>query len=414
MSAHPQQANHDTTSEVTAMRVLIALSISHLLNDTIQAVVPSIYPLLKTEFTLSFTQIGLITLVFQCTASLLQPMVGSYTDRRPMPYSLPVGMTLTLGGLIMLALAPSYTVILISAVFIGAGSSIFHPEASRLARLASGGKHGFAQSLFQVGGNFGSALGPLLAAGIVMTRGQIYVLWFALLALIGIGMLTWIGRWYQEKLAHQKRTHRTTPAAVASPLPRNRIILALSVLALLIFSKYIYLVSLTSYYTFYLIGKFGLSAPQAQLYLFLFLFAVAAGTIIGGPIGDRYGRKKVIWVSIFGTAPFTLFLPSMGLMGTAVLSIIIGIILASAFSAILVYAQELMPGKVGLISGIFFGFAFGVAGIGSAVLGWLADQTSIEHVFHLCSYLPLIGLLTAFLPNLKPARSERTIKESNA
>lgn len=405
MPAGEPQTHHDHTSGDTAMTVLVALSVSHMLNDVIQAVVPSIYPLLKSKFVLSYTQIGLITLVFQCTASLLQPMVGHYTDRKPMPYSLPVGMGLTLGGLIMLAFAPSYTVILISAVFIGSGSSIFHPEASRLARLASGGKHGFAQSLFQVGGNFGTALGPLLAAAIIMTRGQVHVLWFALLALIAIGVLTKVGHWYRERLAHIKVTHAGSKSvATTSPLPRNRIVLALSVLALLIFSKYIYLVCLTSYYTFYLIGRFGLTAQQAQLYLFLFLFAVAAGTILGGPIGDRYGRKKVIWVSILGTAPFTLLLPSMGLVGTALLSVVIGVILASAFSAILVYAQELMPGKVGLISGVFFGFAFGVAGIGSALLGALADHTSINYIFQLCSYLPLLGLLTAFLPNLEPGK----------
>ncbi len=404
MSASEQRTHHDHTSGDTAMTVLVALSVSHMLNDTIQAVVPSIYPLLKSKFVLSYTQIGLITLVFQCTASLLQPLVGHYTDRKPMPYSLPVGMGLTLAGLIMLAFAPSYAVILWSAVLIGGGSSIFHPEASRLARLASGGKHGFAQSLFQVGGNFGSALGPLLAALIIMTRGQIHVLWFALLAFIGIGVLIKVGHWYRARLALIKVARAGMNSVAVSPLPRNRIILALTVLALLIFSKYIYLVSLTSYYTFYLIGRFGVTAQQAQLYLFLFLFAVAAGTILGGPIGDRYGRKKVIWVSILGTAPFTLLLPSMGLVGTAILSVVIGMILASAFSAILVYAQELMPGKVGLISGVFFGFAFGVAGIGSALLGSLADHTSIDYVFHLCSFLPLLGLLTAFLPNLEPGK----------
>ena len=404
MSVSEQQNPHDHSSGDTAMTVLVALSVSHMLNDIIQAIVPSIYPLLKTKFDLSYTQIGLITLVFQCTASLLQPLVGNYTDRKPMPYSLPVGMGLTLCGLIMLAFAPSYSVILWSAVLIGAGSSIFHPEASRLARLASGGKHGFAQSLFQVGGNFGSALGPLLAAFVIMTRGQIHVLWFALLAFIGIGVLIRVGHWYRERLAQIKTRRAGANHTAPSPLPRNRIILALSVLALLIFSKYIYLVSLTSYYTFYLIGRFGVTAQQAQLYLFLFLFAVAAGTILGGPIGDRYGRKKVIWVSILGTAPFTLLLPSMGLMGTALLSVVIGVILASAFSAILVYAQELMPGKVGLISGVFFGFAFGVAGIGSALLGALADRTSIDYVFHLCSFLPLLGILTVFLPNLEPGK----------
>lgn len=386
------------------MKVLIALSVSHMLNDTIQAVVPSIYPLLKTEFDLNFTQIGLITLVFQCTASLFQPLVGSYTDRKPKPFSLPVGMGLTLIGLVMLALAPTYHIVLFSALFIGGGSAIFHPEASRLARLASGGKHGLAQSLFQVGGNFGSALGPLLAAIIIMGRGQAHVLWFALLALLGIAVLIRVGHWYRNILANLKRTPTSAAHHAPSLLPRKKIILALIVLGLLIFSKYIYLASLTSYYTFYLIERFGQTATQAQLYLFLFLFAVAAGTIIGGPIGDRYGRKKVIWVSILGVAPFTLLLPYVGLMGTAVLSVVIGVILASAFSAILVYAQELVPGKIGLISGVFFGLAFGVAGIGSAALGWLADHTSIEYIFHLCSYLPLIGLLTAFLPNLEPSK----------
>ncbi|MCF7689306.1 MAG: MFS transporter [Cephaloticoccus sp.] len=389
------------------MRVLVALSVSHLLNDTIQALVPSIYPLLKTQFVLSFTQIGMITFVYQCVASLLQPLVGRYTDRQPLPYSLPVGMSLTLGGLVLLALAPSYTVILLSAVLIGAGSSIFHPEASRLARLASGGKHGFAQSIFQVGGNFGSSLGPLLAAAIVMPRGQVHVLWFALLALLGIVVLTRVGRWYQQHLSDLKKSVRFRAAPKRNPLPRKQVIRALGVLAVLIFSKYFYLASLTSYYTFYLIGRFQLSAAQAQLYLFLFLFAVAAGTIIGGPVGDRYGRKLVIWISILGVAPFTLLLPHVGLTGTAVLSVIIGVILASAFSAILVYAQELLPGKVGLISGVFFGFAFGMAGIGSALLGWLADHTSIAYVFHLCSFLPLLGLFAAFLPRLETAKPRR-------
>jgi len=394
------------------MKVLLALSVAHMLNDIVQALLPSIYPLLKAQFTLTFTQIGMITFVFQVTASLLQPLVGNYTDRRPMPYSLPIGMACTLLGLVILALAPSYGVILLAAVLIGSGSSIFHPEASRLARMASRGKHGFAQSIFQVGGNFGSSLGPLLAAVIIMPRGQRHILWFAVIALAGIVLLTWVGRWYRERLLRKKVAVPVTASAIdlgevrTVELSRGKISLALSVLALLIFSKFFYLSSLTSYYTFYLIGRFDLSASQAQLYLFLFLFAVAAGTILGGPAGDRYGRKKIIWISILGVAPFTLMLPHVGLLATAVLSVIIGVILASAFSAILVYAQELMPGKVGFISGIFFGFAFGMAGIGSAVLGKLADETSINYVFQLCSFLPLIGLLTALLPNLEPGRPD--------
>ncbi len=398
--------------ESTAVKVLLALSVSHMLNDIVQALLPSIYPLLKTQFTLTFTQIGMITFVFQVTASLLQPLVGNYTDRRPMPYSLPVGMACTLVGLVILAMAPSYGVILLAAALIGSGSSIFHPEASRLARLASGGKHGFAQSIFQVGGNLGSSLGPLLAAAIIMPRGQRHILWFAVVALAGIVLLSWVGRWYQQNLRRRKTTRPATATATLVPelpavsLSRAKVVMALSVLGLLIFSKFFYLSSLTSYYTFYLIGRFDLSASQAQLYLFLFLFAVAAGTILGGPAGDRYGRKMIIWISILGVAPFTLVLPHVGLAATAVLSVFIGVILASAFSAILVYAQELMPGKVGFISGVFFGFAFGMAGIGSAVLGKLADETSIDYVFQLCSFLPLIGLLTALLPNLEPGRPD--------
>ena len=407
MSAADPTGNDSPETQTTAMNVLVALSVSHMLNDTIQALVPSIYPLLKTEFALSFTQIGMITFVFQVTASLLQPLVGIYTDRRPLPYSLPVGMALTLAGLVLLALATSFHLILVSAVLIGAGSSIFHPEASRLARLASGGRHGFAQSLFQVGGNFGSSLGPLLAAAIIMPRGQTHVLWFALLALVGIVVLTRVGRWYRDSLIRLKNSRRAPAVVAANPLPRRRIVAALAVLAVLIFSKYFYLISLTNYYTFYLIDRFQLSASQAQLYLFLFLFAVAAGTILGGPAGDRYGRKLVIWISFLGVAPFTLLLPHVALTATAVLSVIIGVILASAFSAILVYAQELIPGKVGFVSGIFFGFAFGMAGIGSALLGMLADHTSIAYVYHLCSLLPLLGLLTVFLPNFRSLRAHR-------
>ncbi|MGI8955836.1 MAG: MFS transporter [Chthoniobacterales bacterium] len=383
----------------TVLAILFAISFSHLLNDTIQSLIPAIYPLLKTSFRLSFVQVGLITLAFQTTASILQPFVGLYTDRRPKPYSLAFGMGFTLGGLVLLSHATHYAMVVGAAALVGMGSSIFHPESSRVAHLASGGRHGFAQSIFQVGGNAGSSLGPLLAALIVVPHGQGSVLWFALVALLGIGVLSVVGRWYARHLA-EVRTRPGSAAPATTPLSR-RVWIALVILGVLIFSKYFYLACLTNYYTFYLIHKFHLSIPGAQLHLFLFLFAVAVGTILGGPIGDRYGRKLVIWVSILGVAPFTLALPHANLLWTGVLTVIIGIILASAFSAILVYAQELVPGKVGLISGLFFGLAFGMAGIGSAALGALADRTSIEHTFYLCSFLPLIGLLTAFLPNLR-------------
>ena len=386
----------------TVLAILFAISFSHLLNDTIQSLIPAIYPLLKTSFHLSFVQVGFITLAFQMTASILQPFVGWYTDRRPKPYSLACGMGLTLGGLVLLSHATHYAMVVGAAALVGMGSSVFHPESSRVAHLASGGRHGFAQSLFQVGGNAGSSLGPLLAALIVVPHGQGSVLWFALIAFLGIGILTGVGRWYGKHLGETKgRLGSPTPATGALS---RRVWFALVVLGVLIFSKYFYLACLTNYYTFYLIHKFHLSIQGAQLHLFLFLFAVALGTILGGPIGDRYGRKLVIWVSILGVAPFTLALPHANLFWTGVLTVIIGIILASAFSAILVYAQELVPGKVGLIAGLFFGLAFGMAGIGSAVLGELADRTSIEYVFQLCASLPLIGLLTAFLPNVRGNR----------
>lgn len=383
----------------TVLAILFAISFSHLLNDTIQSLIPAIYPLLKTSFHLSFVQIGLITLAFQMTASILQPFVGLYTDRRPKPYSLAFGMGLTLAGLVLLSRATHYAMVVGAAALVGMGSSVFHPESSRVARLASGGRHGFAQSVFQVGGNTGSSLGPLAAALVVVPRGQGSILWFALVALLGIAILAWVGGWYRAHLVEAQ----TRPAPASSSFRRlpRRVWLALGVLGVLIFSKYFYLACLTNYYTFYLIHRFHLSIQGAQFHLFLFLFAVALGTILGGPIGDRYGRKLVIWVSILGVAPFTLALPYANLFWTGVLTVIIGIILASAFSAILVYAQELVPGQVGLISGLFFGLAFGMAGIGSAVLGALADRTSIEHVFSLCSFLPLIGLLTAFLPNVR-------------
>lgn len=388
----------------TVLRVLVALSVSHLLNDTIQSVIPALYPVFKTSFHLSFAQVGMITFVFQGTGSVFQPVVGFYTDRRPKPYSLACGMGITLVGLVLLSRAGSFYAILAGAALLGTGSAIFHPEASRLARLASGGRHGFAQSLFQVGGNLGSSFGPLLAALVVVPYGQAHLLWLSLLAFTGIALLTRVGGWYQR---HMVRRHgkKTATHGAASSRSRREIVRAMSVLVALIFSKYLYLASLTSYYTFYLIGKFGVSVQRAQIYLFVFLFAVAAGTIIGGPVGDRFGRKYVIWVSILGVAPFSLALPWVGLAGTVVLAGIIGVILASAFSAIIVYAQELLPGKVGLVAGLFFGFAFGVAGIGSALLGRIADHTSIEFVFRVCSFLPLMGLVTAFLPNLDRPRS---------
>ncbi|MFT3830641.1 MAG: MFS transporter [Opitutaceae bacterium] len=396
VAAPPVASN--TTGEAV-LPVLLALSLSHLLNDMIQAVLPAIYPVLKAEYELNFTQVGLITLAFQATASILQPAVGFATDRHPRPFSLAVGMGVTLLGLVLLAQAHSYALLLVAAACVGTGSSVFHPEASRLARLASGGRHGFAQSLFQVGGNFGTALGPLLAAAVIVPpaarRG---VWWFLPIALLGIFVLSRLGRWYRDHLA-LRRTHRAGPAPVA-PLPRRRVITTLALLGTLIFSKHFYLASLGSYYTFFLIEKFGLSVRAAQLRLFIFLFAVAAGTILGGPLGDRFGRKRVIWFSILGVAPFTLALPYADAFWTVVLTVPIGLILASAFPAILVYGQELLPGKVGLVAGLFFGFAFGVAAIGAALLGRLADHAGIGFVYHVCAFLPLIGLVAAFLPDL--------------
>ncbi|MBP7141934.1 MAG: MFS transporter [Opitutaceae bacterium] len=393
------------SADSTAIGILAALSVSHLLNDTIQGMLPAIYPMLKHTFALSFTQVGLITLAFQGTASLLQPLVGTMTDRRPLPFSLGIGMAITLLGIVCLSRAPNYPFVLVSSVLIGFGSAVFHPEASRLARLASGGRHGLAQSLFQVGGNLGSSLGPLLAAVLVMSGGQTHTLWFAPLAIIAIVILLRVGGWYRAHLQslHSRGVRRVTPTGM--PFKRGVTVRALLVLISLVFSKYIYLTSLTSYFTFYLMDKFHVRPSSAQLLLFLFLFAVAAGTIIGGPVGDRIGRKIVIWISILGVAPFTLLLPHVGLYATVLLSMVIGLVLASAFSAIIVYAQELVPGKVGLISGLFFGLAFGMAGIGSAILGSLADHTSIQFVFHACAFLPLIGMLTIFLPRLPHPRS---------
>jgi len=387
--------------EKTAMSVLLALSFSHMLNDTLQSLIPAIYPMLKDSYQLSFTQIGLITLTYQMTASLLQPIVGIYTDRRPMPYSLAFGMGSTLVGLILLSRASHFGMILIAAGFVGAGSAVFHPEASRVAHMASGGRHGFAQSLFQVGGNFGTSLGPLLAAGIIIKRGQGSLVWFSLVALLGIFVLTHVGHWYGANLHRIKKKSRAPHSAGGAHLPARRVVIAVAVLVALVISKYFYLVSLTNYYTFYLISRFHLSVQASQMCLFAFLFAVAAGTIAGGPLGDRFGRKLVIWFSILGVAPFSLALPHLGLEWTILFSMFAGALLASAFPAILVFAQELIPGNVGMVAGLFFGFAFGVSGIASAALGKLADHTSIEYVFKVCGYFPLIGIFTGFLPNVR-------------
>jgi FSR family fosmidomycin resistance protein-like MFS transporter len=383
----------------TVVTMLVALSFSHLLNDTIQSLLPAIYPLLKSSYHLSFTQIGLITLTNQVTASLLQPVVGTYTDKNPKPYSLAIGMGFTLVGLVLVALANSFGMILVAAVLIGLGSSVFHPEASRVAHMASGGRHGFAQSIFQVGGNLGSSLGPLLAALILVPGKQYRVLWFSFLAFIGIVVLTRVGHWYRGNSHRLKNRARSQQGA--SQISNRRVIFALGILVALVFSKYFYLASMVSYYTFFLIGKFHLSVQSAQYHLFFFLFAVAAGTIIGGPLGDRFGRKRIIWFSILGVAPFALLLPVANLFWVSILSVIIGMILASAFPAIVVYAQELVPGRVGMIGGLFFGLAFGMGGIGSAVLGKVADFTSVGFVFTLCSFLPLIGLLAGLLPNVQ-------------
>lgn len=398
--ANPSTATLNASQ--TVYPILFAISLSHLLNDLIQSVIPAIYPLLKTSYALSFTQIGIITLVFQLTASILQPFVGSYTDKKPNPRFLAIGMAFSLIGLLLIAFATDFYYILISVCLIGMGSSVFHPEASRVAHLASGGKKGLAQSIFQVGGNAGSAIGPLLAALIVIPFGQKYVSWFGLLALLAIVVLNFVGKWYQQNIqprSDQKPASKNL--STHAPISKNRVIISIIILLVLIFSKYFYMASMTSYFTFYLIDRFGVSVQHSQIYLFVFLAAVAIGTILGGPLGDRYGRKLIIWVSILGAAPFTLLLPHMNLPGTILLSVLIGLIISSAFSAILVYATELIPGKVGLVAGLFFGFAFGMGGIGSAVLGSLADKTSIEHVFAICAYLPLIGIITGFLPNIE-------------
>jgi FSR family fosmidomycin resistance protein-like MFS transporter len=385
--------------EATVVAILVATSVCHCLNDTIQSLLPAIYPILKDSFALDFGQIGLITFVFQVTASLLQPFVGLFTDRRPQPYSLPAGMGFSLIGLLLLSVAPSYWILLLAAALIGIGSSIFHPESSRVARLASGGRHGLAQSVFQLGGNVGHAVGPLLAAFIVVKHGRGSIAWFSIIALVAMAILWRVGIWYRD---HRRMLALRPPRPEwRTGLPRRTVVTALTVLVLLTFSKHFYVVSLSSYYTFFLIEKFGVSVQASQLYLFVFLFASALGVVIGGPVSDRVGRKWVIWGSIVGALPFTLALPYVDLTWTVVLSVIIGLVISSAFSTIVVYAQELVPGRVGMVSGLFFGLAFGIGGLGAAVLGELADWTSIGFVYQVCSFVPAIGLLTVFLPNLK-------------
>jgi MFS transporter, FSR family, fosmidomycin resistance protein len=386
--------------EQTVFLILFAISFSHLLNDMVQSLMPAIYPIIKTSFHLNFSQIGLITLVFQMSASILQPFVGLYTDKKSHPYSLPVGMGFTLIGLICLSQAPSYGMILLSVMLIGIGSSIFHPESSRVAYLASGGRRGLAQSIFQLGGNMGSALGPLLAAWIIVPSGQKSISWFGLGTLLAMIILFRVGGWYKQKLLSQMAARKSAGSGHAE-FSRKKVIFCMFILLMLIFSKYVYLASISSYYTFYLIGKFHLSVQHSQYFLFMFLAAVAIGTVLGGHLGDKFGRKYIIWISILGAAPFTLLLPYASLFWTGVLSVCIGLIISSAFSAILVYGQELIPGKVGLVAGLFFGLAFGMGGIGSALLGNLADRTSINYVFEVCAFLPLIGILTAFLPNIE-------------
>jgi MFS transporter, FSR family, fosmidomycin resistance protein len=385
----------------TTFSILAAISFCHMLNDMMQSLLPALYPMLKSSYALSFGQIGLLTFTYQITASLLQPVIGMFTDRSPRPYSLSVGMGFTLVGLLLLAFAENYLLLLLAAALVGTGSSVFHPESSRVARMASGGRHGLAQSVFQVGGNVGSAVGPLLAAFIVLPRGQSSVAWFSCTALLGMFVLFNVGHWYKlHGLARLKPRNAGGKAELITP-SRKEVTVGISVLLALIFSKYFYLASLSSYYTFYLINRFNVSVQMAQIYLFIFLAAVALGTIVGGPMGDRFGRKYVIWASILGVLPFTLVLPHVNLFWTAVMTVPIGMILASAFPAIVVYAQELLPGKTGTVAGLFFGFAFGMGGIGAAVLGKLADATSITFVYEVCAFLPLIGLLAAFLPNLE-------------
>ena len=382
----------------TVYSILFSISFAHLLNDLLQSVIPASYPILKENYNLNFTQVGLITFSYQVAASILQPFVGFFTDKNPKPFSKVIGMLFTLSGIITLSYAGSFPVILLSVIMVGIGSSIFHPEASRVAYLASGGKRGLAQSIFQIGGNTGTAIGPLLIAWVVVPNGQRYIVWFAIVAILAIMVLSHIGRWYQE---HLNLTARKKKVEQLPDLTQTQVVVSVIILLVLIFSKYFYVASISSYFTFYLMDKFYLSVQDAQFYLFMFLISVAAGTLLGGPLGDKFGRKYVIWFSVLGVAPFTLMLPFANLFWTAILIVIIGTIISSAFPAILVYAQELLPKKLGMVSGLFYGFAFGMGGLGSALLGYLADKTSIEYVYNICAFLPLIGVIAYFLPNLK-------------
>nr|WP_221409235.1 MFS transporter [Dysgonomonas alginatilytica] len=390
--------------------ILILLGVSHMFNDTLQNLVQAVYPMIKESLVLNFSQIGIITLVYQMAASIFQPIIGAYTDRKPQPYSLPIGMTFTMTGILSLAFASEFNHVLFAVFFCGIGSSIFHPEASRLAHMASGGKRGLAQSIFQVGGNFGGSIGPLLAALFIAPYGQQNIAWFSIVSVVSIGVMLYISKWYKHRLLYIKanalpkdESRQAKPARVLT----KKVVFTLAILLLLIFSKYVYMSSLTSFYTFYLIEKFGVSIRESQIYLFIFLFAVAVGTFLGGPIGDRFGRKYVIWFSILGAAPFALIMPYADLMWTCILSVIIGLVLSSAFSAILVYAQELLPGKEGLIGGLFFGLAFGIAGISSAIFGNMADKHGIEYIYHIAAFMPLIGLIAGLLPNNKKAATEK-------
>jgi FSR family fosmidomycin resistance protein-like MFS transporter len=386
-------------AQKTVYSILFAISFAHLLNDLIQAIIPSVYPILKEKYNLSFSQIGLITFAFQFSASIFQPLVGYYTDKHPKPFSQIYGMLFSLAGIVSLSFADNFYWILLSVVFIGTGSSIFHPESARISNLASGGKRGLAQSIFQVGGNFGTALGPLLVALIVVPHGQMYILWFIIAAMIGLAIISKIAFWYRDHLVYRK--NKVQPFINLHNLPKRKVQVSIAILLIVIFSKFFYSASLSSYYTFYIIDKFHLSIKEAQFHMFIYLIAYAVGTILGGPLGDKIGRKYVIWLSVFGAAPFALLLPYVNLFWTDVLMVVIGIIISSAFPAILVYAQELLPKKLGMVSGLFYGFAFGMGALGSALLGNLADATSIQYVYHVCSFLPLIGIICYFLPNLK-------------